>query len=97
MSQSLETLVAPFYCNAAMSLCQMALNLYMQKRYAEGAKICKFVSTLCVHKPHPSCKLESKYCYLAATFYEKGAISKGEEFCRKARSICPRNFRVFGD
>jgi len=80
-----------------MSLCQIALNLYSQGKYAEGARICKFVSTLCARKPHPSCHLESKYCFTAATFYENGDPKKGEEYCKKARLICPRNFRVYGD
>jgi len=97
MSQKLEILVSPFYCNTAMLLCQTALNLYAKGDYKNAAQICKFVSSFCIKKPHPLCKLESKYCYTAATYYEKGLIEKGEEYCKKARSICPRNFRVFGD
>jgi len=97
MSRTIEETVSIFYCNSAMSLCQLAMNLYSQGKYKEGATICKFVSSLCAKKPLKACVSESKLCYSAAVLYENGKVKEGAEYCNKARALCPRNFRVVGD
>ena len=97
MSVPISVEVSVFYCNAALRLCQIARTLYSNGKYKEGAKICKFVSTLCKMRPHPSCQEESKLCFTAAQYFEKGDINNGEKFCKRARTICPRNFRAYGE
>ncbi len=97
MSKPIEESTSIFYCNSAMSLCQLAMNLYSQGKYKEGAAICKFVASLCAKKPLKACVSESKLCYLAATLFEAENIEEGTKYCNKARALCPRNFRVVGD
>ena len=93
---ALEKLLASYHCQHALQLCQQARMLRNEQRYQEAAKICSFVSTLCIKSEHESCKLEAKLCASSAKHLECGSYSQAKKACDEARRICCKNNEVRG-
>ena len=93
---ALEKLLAPYYCQQALLLCQKARKLRNEQRYREAAEICSVVSTLCVDNGHALCERESKLCASSAKELNDGNYSQADKVCLEARKICPINHTLLG-
>ena len=92
----LEKLLAPYYCQQVLQLCQQARKLRNEQRYREAAKLCSLISTLCVDNGHDLCECESKLCASSAKKLNDGNYSQAEKVCVEARKICPINHTLVG-
>jgi len=93
---TLEKLLAPYYCQQALQLCQQARILYEEKRYQEAAELCSFVSILCTKNEDKSCEREVKLCASSAKHLKNGNYSQVEKECEEARRICSKNYELRG-
>ncbi|MHC1586144.1 MAG: hypothetical protein ACXQTV_01200 [Candidatus Hecatellaceae archaeon] len=96
MTSVTERLLGSYYCRLALILCQQAREyLYAGKR-EEAAKLCKFISTLCVKNGYPLCVKESGLCAQASEKCLAGSLEEAKSICEQARRICPKSFNVYG-
>jgi hypothetical protein len=93
---ALEKLLAPYYCQQALQLCQQARILRNEHRYQKAAEICSIVSTLCVENGYDLCKRESKLCASSTKELNDGNYSQADKVCMEAMKICPMNNTIVG-
>jgi len=93
---TLEKLLALYYCQQALQLCQEARILRNEKHYEEAAELCFFISTICMENEDESCKREAKLCASSAKHLKNGNYSQAEKLCEEARRICLKNYELRG-
>jgi hypothetical protein len=100
MNISIDKIVSPYYCQAALQLCVTSRALCKQGNCIKASEICSFISTLCSQTNFNTCGQESDICSyvskLCSTGKDSAECKKAQKLCSDARKLCPRNNQIDG-
>ena len=100
MSLTLNKIISPYYCHAALALCMQARELCAAGECKQVSEICSVVSNMCIGNDFKVCSKESSLCKEVSKHCLEGRNSKGcrlaRDICTEARKICAQNNIING-